>query len=187
MDGLILIGEAVAAGLTVRADGNTLIVRGPKKLEAIAHRLLLNKALVLAALRSTLSPCSRCGCIFGWQTMSGRIACVECERKPPTAELLRLVDGSSGSFWRPCDREHIQRAPGEIADGEDPWGEADRWCESTPICTECKSAEGWVDALDRWHCWKCCPPFRSEKLLNDRERILREAWDRMHRRHGGRE
>ena len=50
MDGLTLIEQAKAAGLTVRADGDKLIVCGPKRLESLAKRLIDNKPLVMAAL-----------------------------------------------------------------------------------------------------------------------------------------
>jgi|GEM_PF-1859220 len=51
MDRLILIQEARAAGLTVIADGERLVVRGPRRLDALAGRLLSSKADVMAELR----------------------------------------------------------------------------------------------------------------------------------------
>ncbi len=51
MDGLRLLREAQAAGLTVRADGERLIVRGPRRAEPVALRLLANKVAILSALR----------------------------------------------------------------------------------------------------------------------------------------
>ena len=50
MDGLILLIEARAAGLIVLADGDRLVIRGPKSADAVARRLLAHKAMVLAAL-----------------------------------------------------------------------------------------------------------------------------------------
>ena len=50
MAGLTLLEEARAAGLTVRADGDRLVVRGPKWGEPLARALLARKAEVLAAL-----------------------------------------------------------------------------------------------------------------------------------------
>ena len=50
MDGLKLLTKAHAAGLTVEARGNELVVKGPKRAEAIAKELLAHKAMVLAAL-----------------------------------------------------------------------------------------------------------------------------------------
>ncbi len=45
-----LLQEAEAAGLTVRVDGDRLVVRGPKSAGAIAERLLDRKAEVIEAL-----------------------------------------------------------------------------------------------------------------------------------------
>ena len=45
-----LLQEAEAAGLTVRVDGDRLVVRGPKSAGAIAERLLDHKAEVLKVL-----------------------------------------------------------------------------------------------------------------------------------------
>lgn len=50
MDGLTLLHEAAAAGLTVRADGDTLVIRGPKRAEAVARLLLAHKPDVMSAL-----------------------------------------------------------------------------------------------------------------------------------------
>ncbi len=50
MDGLTLLDEATAAGLSVRVDGGRLVVRGPRRAEPLARRLLANKALVLQAI-----------------------------------------------------------------------------------------------------------------------------------------
>lgn len=56
MDGMKLIDEARAAGLTVTALGNRLLIRGPRRAEAIAQRLLAHKAEVLAALDRPVVP-----------------------------------------------------------------------------------------------------------------------------------
>ncbi|MGH7074493.1 MAG: hypothetical protein ACREFD_09880 [Stellaceae bacterium] len=50
MDGLSLLRDASAAGLTVREDGGKLVVRGPEAAEPIALRLLAAKPAVLEAL-----------------------------------------------------------------------------------------------------------------------------------------
>jgi hypothetical protein len=51
MDGITLLLEAQAAGLSVRVDGDKLIIRGPRSAELIARRLLAYKPAVVAALR----------------------------------------------------------------------------------------------------------------------------------------
>jgi hypothetical protein len=50
MDALTLLQQARAAGLTVRAQGDRLCIRGPRRAEALARRPLDHKAAVLAAL-----------------------------------------------------------------------------------------------------------------------------------------
>jgi hypothetical protein len=50
MDGLMLLEEAKAVGLTVLADGQRLVIRGPRSSEDIAQRLLEHKAAVLEAI-----------------------------------------------------------------------------------------------------------------------------------------
>ena len=50
MDGLTLLSEAGAAGLTVLAAGDRLVIRGAKSADAVARQLLAHKAVVLAAL-----------------------------------------------------------------------------------------------------------------------------------------
>ena len=52
MDGVNLILAAEAAGLTVQAAGDKLVIRGPRRAEAVAKLLLARKPLVMAALRA---------------------------------------------------------------------------------------------------------------------------------------
>jgi hypothetical protein len=56
VDGLSLLREAQAAGLSVVADGAQLRVRGPRSAGELARRLLAHKAAVLAALRPAPPP-----------------------------------------------------------------------------------------------------------------------------------
>lgn len=56
MDGLTLLEEARAAGLSVTADGERLRIRGPRRAEAIALRLIAHKAIVLRALMAGPAP-----------------------------------------------------------------------------------------------------------------------------------
>lgn len=55
MDGLSLLAEARAHGLKVRADGDRLVIRGPRQAEAVAKRLLERKREILEALRVSIS------------------------------------------------------------------------------------------------------------------------------------
>src|SRR5688572_1000777 len=52
MDGMTLLAEARAAGLEVRADGDRLVVRGPRTQEGLARALLAHKPDVLTALQA---------------------------------------------------------------------------------------------------------------------------------------
>lgn len=51
MDGLALLAQARDAGLEVRARGDKLVIRGPKRAENVARLLLDQKPVVLDALR----------------------------------------------------------------------------------------------------------------------------------------
>jgi hypothetical protein len=63
MDGLMLLNEAHAAGLDVVIDGNKLVVRGPRRAECVARKLLAHKREVMAAVAgvgpSTAAPITR--------------------------------------------------------------------------------------------------------------------------------
>jgi hypothetical protein len=50
MDGVALLTEAYAAGFQVRAEDERLIVRGPKRLAALAQQLLSHKEEILKVL-----------------------------------------------------------------------------------------------------------------------------------------
>jgi hypothetical protein len=50
MDGLTLLREARRAGLRVAAQGDRLVVQGPRRLEQVAHALLAEKPQILRAL-----------------------------------------------------------------------------------------------------------------------------------------
>src|SRR5437879_5379609 len=56
MDGLTMLDEARAAGLSVEADGDRLRIRGPRSAEPVALRLIAGKAAVLRALTADRLP-----------------------------------------------------------------------------------------------------------------------------------
>lgn len=56
MDGLTLVAEAERAGLSVSANGNALVVRGPRRAEPLARRLIANKLLLLPLVSGPLPP-----------------------------------------------------------------------------------------------------------------------------------
>ena len=62
MDSVTLLTQAQTAGLKVHAEGDRLVVRGPRAAEALALRLLAHKAELLPLLTATGGdPCPRCG------------------------------------------------------------------------------------------------------------------------------
>lgn len=50
MDGVTLLLEARSSGLTVRTDGDRLMIGGPRSAEPLAQRLIAHKPAVMAAL-----------------------------------------------------------------------------------------------------------------------------------------
>jgi hypothetical protein len=50
MDGLTLLRRAHKAGLAVAAEGDRLVIRGPRRAEPVAQLLIEHKSIVLAAL-----------------------------------------------------------------------------------------------------------------------------------------
>jgi hypothetical protein len=50
MDGLSLLNQAQAAGLTITARGHELLINGPKHAQPLALELIRHKAIVLNAL-----------------------------------------------------------------------------------------------------------------------------------------
>ena len=57
MDGIALLRDACGAGLSVRAEGDKLVIRGPRSAESLAKQLLEHKAEILTHLRQwTESP-----------------------------------------------------------------------------------------------------------------------------------
>jgi len=111
MDGLTLLSEGRAAGLTVIADGERLVIRGPRSADAVARRLLTHKAVVLTALAAgngntnTETPevvpfddlplpgpaCPRCGSLEEWIDLLGGRHCGICEADALN-KALQLAD-----------------------------------------------------------------------------------------------
>lgn len=151
MGGVIdLLADAHRLGLAVRLDGDRLVVRGPKRAEAIARALLAHKAEVLGVLRQTPS------------TVYKYRANPEENAKPVDVDI---VDATKNAF--------TDIIVEDIEPGVDPWAEAEDWTDTTPYCSTCRSCAGWVDLLDGWHCRRCEPPRRSERWAAKAESIRR--------------
>ena len=56
MEGLILLNCAREAGLAVAAEGDKLVIRGPRRAELLARLLIEHKPEVLAALAPVMPP-----------------------------------------------------------------------------------------------------------------------------------
>src|SRR3954451_8448148 len=56
MDGVTLLRRARGAGLGVTAEGEKLVIRGPKRAEPVARLLIAHKPKVMAALVPAESP-----------------------------------------------------------------------------------------------------------------------------------
>ena len=136
MDGLTLLSEAGAAGLTILAAGDRLIIRGPKSADVVARRLLAHKAMVLAALTagngnttpanptrigscvdSGPSPwdeatepgagCPVCGSLESWQDALGRERCGVCEADA----LDRALELADKAAWLRRQDQERKSAP----------------------------------------------------------------------------
>lgn len=77
MAGLELLAQAKAAGLNVEAHGSELVIKGPKRAEAIARMLFEHKTDVLAALDASPAKSS----VTMGETQ-GRRGAMQCEPAP---------------------------------------------------------------------------------------------------------
>ena len=84
MDGLKLLAEARRAGLTVWAEGERLLIRGPQKEEVLAKRLLSNKPELLVALDDEQCVCRMIERDLGLPL--GSLTLWEPKRKEPDRE-----------------------------------------------------------------------------------------------------
>jgi hypothetical protein len=120
MDGLILLAEAREAGLAVAAESGKLIIRGPKRAEPVALRLIGHKVDVIRALADATGWPARHREAFAywralhpeheathlaWGELQGRWhklhgervlpdLCAGCRRPLGNVELLHLGDGN---------------------------------------------------------------------------------------------
>ena len=167
MDGITLLREAWGAGLTVRADGDRVVIRGPQKAEALAKRLLENKAKVLDALRTNglYDAASEPTPDIPGAPATGSALGLEPDGSCPASGIAgadvidQWLAGQDFSGWR--------RRP----ECQGRWGweppdlpEADRWWEEYDFgelpeadwtCPQCGGLLWWEDLLGGKHCLLC--------------------------------
>jgi hypothetical protein len=88
MDGMTLLRRARDAGLSAAAEGDKLVIRGPKKAEPVALLLLANKPAVMVALDEAR----------GWQARH-REALTYWGALHSAAEAARLGWGEMQNRW----------------------------------------------------------------------------------------
>jgi membrane-associated PAP2 superfamily phosphatase len=121
MDGVTLLSEGRAAGLTIMADGGRLVIRGPRSADAVARRLLAHKAVVLATLAAddgsscpweAMEPgpgCPVCGSLEQWQDGRGCRRCGVCEADA-LDKALKLVERAARlRKRRSCQSDNAQK------------------------------------------------------------------------------
>ena len=98
MDGMTLLHRARDAGLAVAAEGDKLVIRGPRRAEPVARLLIEHKPAVMAALTPPF-PKERDGSV-----------CCECGT---------LIDERLPTTWggRPCHRACGEAAWRAVAEG----------------------------------------------------------------------
>jgi hypothetical protein len=101
MDGVTLLREARAAGLSVAAEGDKLVIRGPRRAEPVARLLLAHKPDVLAALAAD------------WRARHREALAHHAALHPPV-EAARLAWGELECRWH---RLHGVRVPPEQCAG----------------------------------------------------------------------
>jgi hypothetical protein len=103
MDGITLLREAEAAGLSVEVVGDKLVVRGPKRAEAVALRLLAHKPDVIKALRAPAGDHGEhpvCRWPYQgrvphrrfWLSVFGTVRCASCSPPAYPGLVLRWIE-----------------------------------------------------------------------------------------------
>jgi len=142
MDGLTLLSEATAAGLTIRVDGDRLVIRGPKTADAVARRLLEHKPEVVAAL--------------GWFGLAS-IELPKAEELPFPGWVLRPdVTGRLG--WEPPDLPDDRRWWARSTFDDLPMFPRPAGSPGAGPCPWCGRSEWWRSVHGVVVCNWCSPP-----------------------------
>ena len=162
--GALLLALAAAAGLTVLAEGDALVVRGPKSAQAVAEAVVARKADVLAELHGGEAPGSRV-CAFSRLRVElvardGFAHCADCDRAyygvagfPALCPgCLRARAGLPPDWWEACPPRPKRRR------------------EPRPIgrCYACRTVSWRERPSGGWVCGVCHPSAPSESAIRRR-------------------
>jgi hypothetical protein len=144
MDGLTLLTDATAAGLTIHVDGDRLVIRGPRAADTLARRLLEHKLEVVAAL--------------------GRLALTSTELpkpdEPPYPGWVLRPDVTGRLGWEPPDLPESRRWWARCSFDDLPMFPRVATRPGTGPCGWCGRSEWWRSILcpDVVRCGWCSPP-----------------------------
>jgi hypothetical protein len=192
MDGLTLLLEAEMAGLTILADGDRLVIRGPKSADAVARRLLNHKAAVLVALSvcngntTPVKPEKDGGFVDSANDAEvviraeivGDTLLLHC----PTPELAAKIEAGRLRIEQALDEIVVETTRRErFISAIDEEEEADRlWDEATGPglgCPVCGSLESWWDLRGRERCGVCeaATLDRARRFATKAARLRRQS------------
>jgi hypothetical protein len=108
VDGLTLYKEALAAGLEVRADGEHLVVRGPRRLSHLARELLAHKPEILAILAQSGTSASQDACAtINDAEVAWRAEVMRSQVPPPPHAIgFLLARPELSDAWRELGSDH---------------------------------------------------------------------------------
>jgi ribosomal protein L37AE/L43A len=158
---LTLLDRARRQGLDVFLDGERLVVRGPRRAEALAQQILARKAAAIAGLRSA-RPVERpatddAGCADGPLPSVAR--CSSCDEPD-------FVSPQAGIAWR-CARCGPSDPPPTEIDGWPRIGQTAPFeAEPSASCYACGATACWrLKAGGPWVCRRCHPPLVAADLI----------------------
>jgi len=166
MGGIDLILEAEAAGLTVRLDGERVVIRGPRSAEPLARKLLDHKPAVVAVLRG--APSTPGAMPQGTASPSGSDG-----KASPFADWVLRPDVSGRLGWEPPGLPEDER-----------WWARSTWEDLPRLpepCPKCGPLGLWWGLLGGAHCLRCEKAafergqWFAERAARARERIRETA------------